>query len=313
MANSWILVINHAILTKRALHAACSMALRVRTSKTIFVWIQVCVRPLPAGTPGSCTSTVAPIRLARRMVVLRSARSVSQPGTSAVPHLTLILVGNQYSWSVLQCEPGKFCCRAAYDTENCCNNNQSVISTSHIGSLLLPGSTSVVNTTYNAAAGTHTTTNGSSSDNSTCASSSASTSSSNSTLIDRSQCPADHSATVGGAVGGILGAALIGAIVALVFALQSRKHAKNDLGTTQTALTATETRAAEEKANHQKQMEDQQRHMQTMPPNYPQNGGYPIRPRLPNEMDSSEGRMYSELSGADGSLVELTSETAKSH
>lgn len=236
----------------------------------------------------------------------------------SVPLLTLVLVGNQYSWSVLQCEPGKFCCRAASDTENCCNNNQSIISTSHIGSLLLPGSTAAVNTTFNATADAPTTTNVSSSDNSTCASTPSNVSSStNATLIDRSQCPADKSATVGGAVGGILGAALIGAIVALVFALRGRKQAQNDLHVTQATLTATETQAAEEKAHHQKQLEEQQRYVQTMPPNYPSvhhahSGGYPARPPPPNEMDSTESHAPSELSGVtNGSRVELTGDTAK--
>lgn len=180
-----------------------------------------------------------------------------------------------------------------------------MISTSHIGNLLLPGSTSAVNTTFNVTTDTPSVANSSSVENGTCAA----TTPSNSSLIDRSQCPADKSATVGGAVGGILGAALIGAMVALVLTLQSRKHAKS-------ALTTAETRAAEEKANHQKQLEEQQRHIQTMPPNYPnahysQNGGYPTRPALPNEMASSESHVYSELAGADGSRVELTSETAK--
>lgn len=136
-------------------------------------------------------------------------------------------------------------------------------------------------------------------------------SSANSSLTAGSQCPADNTAIVGGAVGGVLGAALIGAIVALVFVLRSRKRTQNDLYTAQTTLTATETQAAEEKANHQKQLEEQQRHVNTMPPNYAsgyhaQNTGYPTRPPPPNEMDSSDSHTPSELgSGPDGSRVEL--------
>lgn len=229
-------------------------------------------------------------------------------------------MGNQYSWSVLQCEPGKFCCRAASDTDNCCNNNQSIISTSHIGSLLLPGSTTLINTTYNTTTGSASSSSVSSSENSTCSTNSSNTPlSSNSALIDRSQCPADKSATVGGAVGGVLGAALVGAIVALIFSLRSRKQTQNDLLAARTTLTTTETQAAEEKANHQKQLEDQQRHIYSMPPNYPaafypQSKAYPFRPPPPNEMDSSESRTLSELSsGPDGSRVELTDGSANSH
>lgn len=127
----------------------------------------------------------------------------------------------------------------------------------------------------------------------------------------------DNSAVVGGAVGGVLGAALIGAIVALVFALQGRKRAQNNLHLTQATLTATETQAAEEKAHHQKQLDEQQRYMQTMPPNYvsgyhAQSGGYPARPPPPTEMYSSESHAASELSsGPDGSRVELTGESSQ--
>lgn len=211
----------------------------------------------------------------------------------------------------MQCEPGKFCCRAASDTENCCDNNQTIISTSHIGSLLLPGSTQLINTTYNSTNEVSGTANASCASNST-----SSSNSSNSSLIDKALCPADNAATVGGAVGGVLGAALIGALIALAFALRGRKRAQNDLRTTQTTLTATETQAAEEKANHQKQLEDQQRHMQTMPPNYvngygTQSPGYPVRPPPPNEMYSNDSHVPTELSGdLDGSRVELVGDSA---
>lgn len=122
---------------------------------------------------------------------------------------------------------------------------------------------------------------------------------------------------MGGAVGGVLGAALIGALIALVFALRGRKSAKNDLQVSQATLTATETQAAEEKANHQKQLEEQQRYMQSIPPKYAsgfhaQSTGYPARPPPPNEMYSSDSHTASELSsGPDGSRVELTGDTTQ--
>ncbi|KAK5946281.1 hypothetical protein PMZ80_000423 [Knufia obscura] len=223
-------------------------------------------------------------------------------------------MGNQYSWSVLQCEPGKFCCRAGSDTENCCGDNSSMISTSHIGNLLLPGSTAAINTTFNFTTDAPAAASGSSS-NSTCSSSA-------NTVFDKSLCPADNSATVGGAVGGILGAGLIGALVALAFALRSRKHFRSDLANTKASLTTTETLAAEEKANFQKQREDQQRHMQLIPPTYntPMTHGYPTmtgtypqqQSTPPTELPHSHSYGYSELGGeGHNSRVELTTEVPK--
>ena len=238
-------------------------------------------------------------------------------------------VGNQYSWSVLQCEPGKFCCRAGSDTDNCCGNNASMISTSHIGNLLLPGSTSAINTTFNFTTSAPSAASGSAEANTTCSSNSTS-------LYGGDQCPTDNSATVGGAVGGVLGAALIGALVALAFALRSRKHYRSDLAGTKSTLTTTETQAAEEKANFQKQLEDQQRHIQSIPPTYnmmspnnvsPHNayatpvthgynnnhGGYlPTHITPPSELPHNNSHGYSELGGdSHGSRVELTSEVPK--
>jgi len=226
-------------------------------------------------------------------------------------------VGNQYSWSVLQCQPGQFCCRAASDTTNCCNNNATIITTSHIGNLLLPGSTAAINTTYNFT-GTPAAT-GNTTSNSTCSA---------------LHCPANHTATVSGVLGGILGAALIGALIALAFALRSRQHYRSDLGNTKSALTATETQAATEKASFQKELDAQRRHVSSMPPNYPNaNSGY-VSPGVhgynPNNGAYSPGyqpqpahhafaqeidnpRSYSELSGGQdnekGNVVELTSES----
>lgn len=237
--------------------------------------------------------------------------------------LSLVSVGNQYSWNVLQCEPGKFCCRAASDTENCCNNNASMISTSHIGNLLLPGSTAAINTTFNFTVEAPAVANSSESSNATC---SDSISNSNNTSI----CPANNSAAVGGAVGGVLGAALIGALIALAFALRSRKHCKSDLTSTKAVLTSTEQEAATYKANAEKQLEYHRQHTQSMPPHYPHmNGGYvmpltrgytsnsgsytpsfqtPSPPVM--EMDTNNG--MSELGGGcNDSRVELTSESAR--
>ena len=229
-------------------------------------------------------------------------------------------MGNQYSWSVLQCEPGVFCCRAASDNTNCCGDNSTTISTSHIGNLLLPGSTQAINTTYNATNDTPGTSNSSASCNSTSASSPA-------------QCPADNSAVVGGAVGGVLGAALIGALVALAFMMRSRKHYKSDLGTTRAALTSAEVKAADEKANLQKQLEieQQQRHAQSIPPQYisPPSSAY-VMPGMPGygtyspqyqtpmaqrstELPHTTSNELSELGGHgdDHGRVELTSEVPK--
>lgn len=100
-----------------------------------------------------------------------------------------------------------------------------------------------------------------------------------------------------------------------MFALRGRKQARNNLHDTQATLMATETQAAEEKANHQKQLEEQQRHIQSLPPNYAsgyhaQSTGYPARPPPPNEMDSN-GSHVSELGGGPysgpdgGSRIEL--------
>lgn len=187
-----------------------------------------------------------------------------------------------------------------------------MIETSHIGNLLLPGSTAAINTTYNF---TTDTASGSSSANCT----SNSTSAFSSTL-----CPADNTALVGGTLGGILGAALIGALLALAFALRSRKHYRSDLAGTRAALTTTETQAAEDKANFQKQFEEQQRHMQSIPPTYNMmspngNGAYntPVvhghgySTARVTELPHSNSNEYSELGGGDETRVELISETPK--
>lgn len=135
-----------------------------------------------------------------------------------------------------------------------------MISTSHIGNLLLPGASVPINTTYNATNDAPSTASGSTSSNSTCLS--ASDTSAN------PQCAKDNSAMVGGVVGGILGAALIGALTALAFAIRSRKHYQSDLGSTQATLSSTEAHAAKEKLEFEQKLEDNRRHMQSIPPQY---------------------------------------------
>jgi hypothetical protein len=110
----------------------------------------------------------------------------------------------QYSFNVLQCNPGTFCCRAAYDKKNCCNNTNAIIQTSHIGTLLLP-SGAEVNTTY-------------------------SPPSNSSPKTAKATC---STAAVGGALGAVLAAVLIGAAVALFFLLNKRKAIKKSLAEAQ--------------------------------------------------------------------------------
>lgn len=220
--------------------------------------------------------------------------------------LTSFLVGNEYSWSVLQCSPGQFCCRAASDNDNCCSNNASMISTSHIGNLLLPGSTAAVNTTYNVTTEAPAAESGSPSSNSSSA-------------FDASLCPTDNTALVGGTLGGILGAALIGALLALAFALRSRKQTRAELTGTRAALTTMETQTAEVEESFQKQLESQQRRMQSTPPTYhlmSSNGAFKA-PGMHGyttahvtELPHSSSSEYSELGGSEG-RVELISETPK--
>jgi hypothetical protein len=109
----------------------------------------------------------------------------------------------QYSFNVLQCNPGTFCCRAGYDKKNCCNDTDALVQTSHIGTLLLP-SGAEVNTTY--------------------------IPSSNSPNTVKATC---STAAVGGALGAILAAVLIGAAVALFFLLNKRKAMEKSLAEVQ--------------------------------------------------------------------------------
>lgn len=110
----------------------------------------------------------------------------------------------QYSFNVLQCNPGTFCCRASYDKTNCCNNTDTLIQTSHIGTLLLP-SGAEVNTTY-------------------------SPPSAPSSKTAKATCP---TAAVGGALGAVLAAVLIGTAAALFFLLKQRKAMKKSLAEAQ--------------------------------------------------------------------------------
>jgi hypothetical protein len=110
----------------------------------------------------------------------------------------------QYSYNVLQCNPGTFCCRAGSDKKTCCNNTNALIQTSHIGTLLLP-SGAEVNTTYSPPSNSPSNTA-----KATCS-----------------------TAAVGGALGGILAAVLIGTAIALFFLLKQRKTMKRSLAEVQ--------------------------------------------------------------------------------
>jgi hypothetical protein len=128
----------------------------------------------------------------------------------------------QYSWNVLQCNPGVFCCRASYDKSNCCNDTSALVNTSHIGTLLLPGGKEV-NTTYVAPA-----------------------SSSRPSLP-----PSPSAGAVGGVVGGVLGAALLVAITAIILLLRRHKVLTHALDTKTALLSAAyeHQQAANEKIN----------------------------------------------------------------
>ena len=106
---------------------------------------------------------------------------------------------SQYSHSILQCEPGVFCCRAGYDPTNCCNDTSATFNTSHI-STPLPPNGSEVSTTYEG---------GSSGSPSTCS--------------------ADHSATIAGAVGGVLNLVLIASLLGLFLLARQRSRLQHEL------------------------------------------------------------------------------------
>lgn len=207
-------------------------------------------------------------------------------------------VGSAYSWSVLQCSPGKFCCRAASDTTNCCGNDKNVISTSHIGTLLLPGSSSVVNTTFNYTTNAPTTANNPSTTNSSCTQ--------NTTTLSNLSCPADHSVVVGGTVGGILGAALIGSLVALLLTVRSRQKYKTNLGATSAALATMETNAANEKARLQDQYARNHYSQASTQYSYGQSYGKPMSYNVTELPDSRHG--LNELQERSSGRSELTAE-----
>jgi hypothetical protein len=97
---------------------------------------------------------------------------------------------------LLPSNPGVFCCRAGYDTSNCCNDTSALFKTSHIGSLLLPDG-QTINTTF--------------------------------TADEISSCSANHTAAVGGALGGILAAVIIGFTILLFFVLRQRRDLRRSL------------------------------------------------------------------------------------
>ena len=101
---------------------------------------------------------------------------------------------------MLQCGPGAYCCRPAFEARNCCDNQTARIDI-NIGQLILPTRTVGAGETATVTVGAGSGINGAGAGES---------------------CPKDNSAVVGGAVGGVLGAALLGTVVALVILLRRR-------------------------------------------------------------------------------------------
>jgi hypothetical protein len=170
----------------------------------------------------------------------------------------------QYSFNVLQCNPGTFCCRASYDKTNCCNDTSAIIETSHIGTLLLP-SGAEVNTTY----------------------SPPSNSSSNTAKATCS------TAAVGGALSAVLGAVLIGAAVALFFSLNKRKAIQKSLAEVQGQRDAAIEQI--EQVKQVKQVKQQPKMDYFTPPDQASQQSYGAKygHQWPQEMDVGQ---YSELS-----------------
>lgn len=179
-----------------------------------------------------------------------------------------------------------------------------MISTSHIGSLLLPGSSDVVNTTFNVTINTPPSTSISPS-NSISSTTSCNTST---TLSNTSTCPADHTAVVGGTVGGVLGAALIASLVALLLTIRSRRKYKSGLSAASAAIATAETHAAEDKAHFHNQYATDAYSYTPSP--YGQSPGKTMSYAIV-EMPGS-GHSVNELDDPNNSRSELTAEQRKS-
>ncbi|RDA88941.1 hypothetical protein CP532_0662, partial [Ophiocordyceps camponoti-leonardi (nom. inval.)] len=112
------------------------------------------------------------------------------------------------SYNVLQCSSGNhFCCRKAFDSENCCGNTAAAVSV-NVGQLVLPTPTPSPSPTTSAVCHPDR-------------------------AVSAEQCPKDSSvAVVAGAVGGVLGAALLASLGALAVVCLRRKR-----GTTTTTTT----------------------------------------------------------------------------
>lgn len=95
-------------------------------------------------------------------------------------------------WNVLQCDKGdSFCCRAATDSENCCDSATRL----DIGTLVIPTSTATVHIS-----------------GSVTATADVEQVTATETRYVASDCPKDNTAVVGGAVGGAMGAALLASL-----------------------------------------------------------------------------------------------------
>jgi hypothetical protein len=97
---------------------------------------------------------------------------------------------------LLPSNPGVFCCRAGYDTSNCCNDTSALFNTSHKSSLLLPDG-QTVNATF--------------------------------TGDEISSYSANHTAAVDGTLGGILAAVIIGFAISLFFVLRQTRDLRRSL------------------------------------------------------------------------------------
>ena len=156
----------------------------------------------------------------------------------------------QYSFNVLQCNPGTFCCRASSDKTNCCNDTNALIQTSHIGTLLLP-SGAEVNTTY-------------------------SPQSDSSSNTAKTTC---STAAVGGALGAVLAAVLIGTAVALFFLLKQRTAMKKSL---------TEAQGQRDAAVEQVKVQPKMDHLTPPPQGSQSPHGVPHGRQTPQEMEVNQ-------------------------
>lgn len=232
---------------------------------------RACARARRAGLRASSGQMAAQIRRGNRQLAPLSAPTVCSvalflSATRAPAQSNPPAVPQQYSFNVLQCNPGTFCCRAAYDTTNCCDNNATTIQTSHIGTLELPGATAV-NTTFNA-----------------------------SQTAAAATCPSDHTAAVGGALGGILAAVVIGSAIALILLLRQRKSLQQELSKTNTRHETEIAQIVEQHNVQSAKMEYSYTH--APPPGFGNTPTPAYQPHQNRPVEMDDERQLSELSGS---------------